>query len=142
MIVSSAALGAGAISQHPANAPAHGVLSRLGSVTVLDDERQFEAASCLGAYFGWMLALCHDTEQWLSRAGVDRAAARSLVAETFRGVAALAAANADRPLAEMLQELETPGGNTAMGRGILERRGALAAWDDALSAVLARKLGS
>jgi pyrroline-5-carboxylate reductase len=142
MIVSSAALGAGAISQHPANGPAHDVLSRLGSVTVFDDEMQFEAASCLGAYFGWLLALCGQTEQWLRKTGVDSAAARTLVAETFRGAAVLLATNRDHPLAEMVGELETPGGNTAMGRGILERRRALATWDDALSAVLARKLGS
>jgi len=110
MPVSCAAIGESPTAIHPRNEQAQALFERLGPVHVLADEQSFEAASVLGAYYGWVFALMAEVSRWTESAGVPPAQARALVAGMTRGAAATALNDPDRSPAEMLAALQTPGG--------------------------------
>lgn len=138
MPLSCAAIGASPTSIYPAEPTVRALFARLGSVHALPDEAAFDAASVLGAFYGWMHALIKETAAWTASAGVPPAAARALVAETVRGAAGMVLARPEIDLAAMLDSLATPGGITSRGLEVLDGRDAWAAWTKALAAALAR----
>lgn len=138
MPISCAAIGESPTSIHPDEPTARALFQRVGSVYAMPDEAAFEAASVLGATYGWVHALIKETAEWTAAAGVPEAAARALVVEMARGAAGMVLARPDLDLAAMIETLATPGGITALGLEVLDDRGAWAAWRAALAAALAR----
>ncbi len=139
--ISCAALDESPTLLYPDLPQAHALFALLGHVHVLSDETCFTAASVLSAFYGWVYALLDETVAWTVQAGVPRQTARSLVLETVRGAVNMALAQPEEDLAAMLDSLATPGGITAYGLKVLRQKDALAAWTEALDAVLER-LGS
>lgn len=138
MPVSAAVIGESPTALYPDLAPARAVLSRLGPVLALPDEPAFEAASVMAAAYGWLHALAAELTGWAAEAGVEPATARALTAGMMRAAAGMVAAQPDLSFEDMLEELATPGGVTALGLERLGERDALAAWREACEAVLAR----
>ena len=138
MPISAAMIGESPTCLYPDLAPARALFSRLGPVIALPDEAAFETASVLGAYYGWVHALIGTVADWTTAAGVDAATARDLTAHLTRAAADMVRHQPDLTFAEIIAELATPGGITALGLGILGDRAALEAWQAACEAVLAR----
>jgi pyrroline-5-carboxylate reductase len=139
MPISCAAINTSPTLLYPDDPQAHALFALLGHV--LPDESRFAPASVIAAFYGWVYALLDETVAWTTRAGVPPQTARSLVLETVRGAADMALAQPDQDLAAMLDALATPGGITGHGLNVLRRRGGLAAWTEALEAVLTRMGG-
>jgi pyrroline-5-carboxylate reductase len=138
MPMSAAMIGESPTCLYPDLAPARALFSRLGPVVALPDEAAFEAASVLGAYYGWVHGLIGTVARWTAEAGVDAATARDLTAYMTRAAADMVRHQRDLSFAEIVGELATPGGITALGLGVLEDRAALEAWQDACEAVFTR----
>jgi len=113
----------------------------LGQVHVPPDEARFIAASAIAAFYGWAYALLDEVAAWTAGTGVPPRMAWDLVLEMVRGAAAMALAQPDRDLTAMLDSLATPGGITERGLNVLHQRGGLAAWTEALEAVLSHLRG-
>ena len=118
----------------PALAP---VLDAWGSTIALDHEAQFEAATTSAAIFGWVQALIASSADWTSTRGVPEAQARQLLAETFQA-AAIMVRRTDRPIADLLASIATPGGITQAGLAHLQTRQVDIAWQEACDLVLNR----
>lgn len=138
MPMSAAQIGESPTCLYPDLAPARAVLSRLGTVTAVADEPAFEAASVLGAYYGWMHALIGEVAGWTAAAGVEPAAARELTARMTRAAAGMVLEQEELSFEAIMEELATPGGVTALGLETLAGHAALGAWREACEAVLAR----
>lgn len=138
MPMSAAMIGKSPTCLYPDLAPPRALFSRLGPVLALPDEAAFEAASVLGAYYGWVHALIGTVAGWTAEAGVDSATARDLTAYLTCAAADMVREQKDLGFPEILAELATPGGITALGLEILEDGAALEAWQDACEAVHAR----
>ena len=138
MPISCAAINESPTLLHPDHPQAHALFALLGQVHVLPDESSFTPASVIAAFYGWVYALLDDTVAWTTRAGVPPQTARSLVLETVRGAAGMALSHPDQKLASLLRALATPGGITEHGLDVLHRQQGLAAWTQALDAVLER----
>ncbi|MDH3466934.1 MAG: NAD(P)-binding domain-containing protein, partial [Gammaproteobacteria bacterium] len=138
MLVNAAAIGASPVSMYPHNAAAQRALSSLGNIIALPNAATFEAASVLGAYYGWVFAMMANVAEWCEQQGIADTVARELVAGTVRAAAAMVRARSGDAIAVMVEELRTPGGLTEHGLQYLDEREALTAWSDACAAVLAR----
>jgi pyrroline-5-carboxylate reductase len=141
MPISCAAINASPTLLYPDDPQAHALFALLGQVHVLPDESRFTPASAIAAFYGWVYALLDETVAWTAQAGVPPQTARSLVLETIGGAAGMALAQPNQDLAAMLDALATPGGITEHGLNVLHQRGGLAAWTEALEAVLAQMGG-
>jgi pyrroline-5-carboxylate reductase len=141
MPISCAAIRRSPTLLYPDHPQARALLSLLGQIHVLPDEARFTRASVIAAFYGWVYALLDETVAWTTRAGVPPETARGLVLETTRGAVDMALAQPDRELADMPATLATPGGITEHGLDVLQRHHGLAAWTDALEAVLGRLEG-
>lgn len=113
------------------------LLSRLGVVVHLPDERLGAAAACSGvgpAYFALIAEAMTDAAV---RHGVPAAEGAAIVAETMAGTAALLERRGHDTLA-VRREVASPGGTTARGLAALEREGVrrafAAAMDDVVNA--------
>jgi len=139
MPVACVSVGEGPTSLFPDAPAARALLERVGTVHAFADEAAFEAASVLGAFYGWAFALADHTSRWLADAGVAEAPARELVARTLRGATGMMLADPDAEPGRVIESLATPGGITRLGLDLLAERRALEAWGEACEAVL-RKL--
>lgn len=140
MPISAARIGESPTCLYPDLGPARDVLSLLGPVIAVPDESSFEAASVLGAFYGWVHALIGEVTDWATAAGVEPATARDLTARMTRAAAGMVLEQEELSLEAMLEELATPGGVTALGLDVLQDRAALTAWRESCEAVLARFL--
>jgi pyrroline-5-carboxylate reductase len=138
MLVNAAAIGESPVSMYPYNAAADEALSSLGHVIALPNAAAFEAASVLGAYYGWVFAMMAGVAEWCEQHGIADTVAQELVAGTVGAAAAMVRARSSDAIPVMVDELRTPGGITEHGLQFLNEREALAAWPDACAAVLAR----
>lgn len=138
MPISAATINESPTAIFPNDANARSLFARLGTVHAMADEATFEAASVMGALYGWVFALVDEVARWAAAAGIGEAEARGLTALTFRGAAGMMLEHMDEPLPAMLESLATPGGITCQGLEKLGERGALSAWSEACEAVLAR----
>ena len=138
MPTNSATIGAAAIPMHPQNPRAHRLLSRLGDTVVIDDEKAYAAASTLGAYYGWLLALMQESTTWLERNGVDPAQARQLMIKVYRSVADVASHRDQHSLECLVDEIRMPGGLTEHGLSLFAESGAIEEWSKILDSTLAR----
>jgi pyrroline-5-carboxylate reductase len=138
MPISSAAIGESPTSLYPDHAEARRLLKHLGPVHALPDETSFEAASVLGAFYGWIYAMLAEVTAWTGDQGVPPQTARDLVAQTARGATGMILGRPDESLAAMLETLCTPGGITSRGLEVLEENEAISAWREACRAALER----
>ncbi len=136
--LSAAAIGASPTAMFPEEARARALFAKLGSVHVLEDEQQFQAASVFGAYYAWLFAIAGVAAAWARQAGLNPQLALSLTTGCLGGAAAMMASTPDNDPRETLQALATPGGITEAGLEVLERRTGIAAWQEACDAALAR----
>ena len=138
MPISCAAIGESPTSLYPDDNAARRLFERLGPVHALPDETSFEAASVLGAFYGWVYAILAEVTTWTEGQGVPSQTARDLVAQTARGATGMILGRPDESLAAMLGSLCTPGGITSRGLEVLEAKEAISAWGAACRAALDR----
>ena len=138
MPISCAAIGESPTSLYPDGPEARALFERLGPVHALPDETSFEAASVLGAFYGWVYAMLAEVTAWTEGHGVPSRTARDLVAETARGATGMILDRPGESLAAMLETLRTPGGITNRGLEVLEEKEAVTAWGAACRAALER----
>ncbi len=138
MPVISGAFGQSPTALYPDNAMAREIFARIGSVNAMPSEDAYEAASTMGAVFGWMFGLMAETAAWAEANGVPADAARAMTIDVFRGPAGLAERRPDVSFSELLGEISTPGTITQLGLDHLVERGALEAWSEACRIVLSR----
>ncbi|WP_426033860.1 pyrroline-5-carboxylate reductase dimerization domain-containing protein [Cypionkella sp. TWP1-2-1b2] len=131
------AFGAGPSLLYPGDADWEAFLALLGPVHRFADRQAFETAAVFGAMSGASIFLMRHLVRWYERQGLDAVTARALVAETFRGNAEVLL-QAEAGLDAIAVGVTTKGGITEQLVGVLEARGALAAWDEAMDGVLAR----
>ncbi|MDO8985071.1 pyrroline-5-carboxylate reductase dimerization domain-containing protein [Cypionkella sp.] len=122
---------------YPGDADWEAFLALLGPVHRFADPQAFETAAVFGAMSGASIFLLRHLVRWYERQGLDAVTARALVAETFRGNAEVLL-QAEAGLDEIAVGVTTKGGITEQLVGVLEARGALAAWDEAMDGVLTR----
>jgi len=130
MPLSSAEYGVGAIPVYPANETANALLGQIGKVVELDDETQFEQATVIACYSGWLLELFGSMTDWLTRQDFSPESARDLVAEAARGAAELARQEKARSLTAILDEIATEGTLTRTGLDMLREEGAFGYWPE------------
>ena len=133
----AAALGICPTPLFPPHAEAKALLSRLGPVFDLEDERAFDAATALAGYHLWCYGLMEAVAQ-----GLPRAASAGMVAGLTRAAGAFALRMPpDEPLREPLDRHGMPGTMTAQGLAVLERLQAFEAWQQAYGRAIARLRG-
>lgn len=138
MPVISAAFGQSPTVIYPDNAMAREVFARVGSVNAMPDEAAYDAASVMGAVFGWMFGVIAETADWAVANGVPEAEARQLAIDVFRGPAGLAAIKGETSLKDLRDEIATDGTITKTGLDHLRDSGALEGWRQACQIVLSR----
>lgn len=138
MPVISGAFGQSPTVIYPDNPAAREIFARIGSVNAMPDEAAYEAASVMGAVFGWMFGFIAETAAWGIANGVPAAEARQLAIDVFRGPAGLAAWQGDVSLEDLRDEIASPGSLTRTGLDHLAGSGALEAWRQACQIVLSR----
>ena len=104
------------------------LLETCGPVVVLESEDQFEPASVIACYYGWVHELISQMSDWTAGHGVDPGVARQLVAQMTRAAATSARERIDTPLDGLVAELATPRSYTGAGLDILNEDDAFAAW--------------
>lgn len=138
MPLTAASIGESSLSIYPDLPGVREALASFGPIVALPDKASFEAASVCGALYGWVHALIGEMADWSRAAGLDERVARDLVAQTFRGAAAMVQAHPEKGFEAMIDELCTKGGITELGLGKLREADAFADWRAACDAVLAR----
>lgn len=138
MPLTCSAIGLSPTLLFPDDSVARELFGLLGTVHPVEDEVQFDPASVIAAYYGWVFALMDEVVEWCAAAGVPVTTARELVLETTRGAAEMALHHPQRPISDLLDSLATPGGVTRLGLETLERTGSLDAWVEAMEQVLQR----
>lgn len=131
------AFSAGPSLIYPGDTEWEAFLALLGPVHRFADVQAYETAAVFGAMSGASIFLMRHLVRWYERQGLDAPTARRLVAETFRGNAEVLL-QADAGLDEIAVGVTTKGGITEQLVGVLDTRGALAAWDEAMDGVLSR----
>jgi pyrroline-5-carboxylate reductase len=138
----AAALGICPTPLYPAHPEAKALLSRLGPVFELADERAFDAATALAGYHLWCYGLMEALAQAAASHGLPRAAAAGMVAGLTRAAGEFALRmTPEDSLREPLDRHGTPGTMTAQGLAVLDRRGAFEAWQQAYGRAIARLRG-
>jgi pyrroline-5-carboxylate reductase len=116
----AAALGICPTPLYPANPDAKVLLSRLGQVFELADERAFDAATALAAYHLWCYGLMETIAEATVEQGLPRAAAVGMVAGLTRAAAEFALRRPpEESIRRPLDEHGTPGSMTAQGLEVL-----------------------
>ncbi|HKK02165.1 MAG TPA: NAD(P)-binding domain-containing protein [Desulfuromonadales bacterium] len=142
MPLSGAEYGVGAIPVYPPNKTAHALLSQIGKVVELDNETQFEQATVIACYSGWLLELFDSMTAWLTRQDFAPETARDLIAEAARGAAELARQKKEISLMTILDGIATEGTLTRTGLDTLRAEGAFRHWPaaaDRLMSILAAR---
>lgn len=137
--VACAAINKSPVLMIPENPAAQAVLEQLGRVYVLRSEDQFTVGTALvGAFYAMMFPLMDHLAAWTTAQGLDDQMARALVIETVNGASAMAAHDRHTSFQEIWASLAVPGGISERGLEELEKAGGLAAWSDALNAVVGK----
>lgn len=137
MPLTAAAQAASPTTLFPADTEVVNLLSAFGPVICLESEAEFETATVCAAVYGWVQKLVGLTAEWSVAQGMAPDAARQLAALTTVA-AGRNVAGSTAPMAQLLEELVTPGGITERGLDVLAEGGAMTAWIAACAAVKAR----
>lgn len=134
------AYGMGPSILYPADGFWAGFLARVGPVHGLETAEEFDIAAVFGAMSGASFVYLGQMIGWYVARGLEPDLARQLVAETFRGNAEVLL-RSEEGLDGIMTGVATPGGITEQLVAGLRDKGALAAWDAGMDAVLARMRG-
>jgi pyrroline-5-carboxylate reductase len=134
------ALGHGPAVLYPVDDVAIGFLSHFGSLHVMDDWPSYAVASVIAGLSGTSMGLMIELIRWYEAAGLEARLARSLVTETIIANAEVLRRSLEQPDA-LLAGLQTPGGTTEQGLGILRDRGAFDAFREMMDTI-ARRMGA
>lgn len=136
---SAASFGASAMPIYPDHAATRALLSPLGAVQAVPDERAFDAGAAFAGYYLWVYGLLDAMVEAGETAGLPRRAAIGLVAG-LTDAACRHALRADPSLSvrEPLDRHGTPGTMTAGGYAILEAADALTPWRRAYEGAVER----
>src|SRR5215469_2727943 len=100
----------GAITLYPPSEHLAELLTGIGRLVQVDDERELDvlwaSTSLMGAYFGLMDAVA----RWLTERGVEEADARNYVAAIFHGLAVSALERPGESFRELIADHSTKGG--------------------------------
>ncbi|MFN0192013.1 MAG: NAD(P)-binding domain-containing protein [Aestuariivirga sp.] len=118
----------------PENKVAMDFLAWLGPIHSYSTERQFTAASVMGAFSGMSVLMMRDAINWFEAQGLNQNDARRLVAETLEGNSHTLLESC-LSMDDIARGVVTPGGITELGRKTLDAGGS---WADALDAVFQR----
>jgi pyrroline-5-carboxylate reductase len=139
----AAALGICPTPLYPAHAEVKALLSRLGPVFELEDERAFDAATALAGYHLWCYGLMEAVTEAAVGQGLPRPAAAGMVAGLTRAAGEFALrAPPEESIREPLDKHGMPGTMTDQGLAVLDRLTAFEAWQQAYGRAIARLKGS
>ena len=136
MPVTAAEFGASPTCLYPGDEAINALLSPCGPVLPLGEESEFESASVMGCYFGWIQALCGETTGWLVDHGLAPDTARILVAEMARAGVTTIIERPETSLEDLVGELCLPGSFTGLGLEKMRAADAFGPWRQACQAVL------
>lgn len=122
----------------PDDPVARRILEPAGPVIALATEADFEMASIVSCYGGWVQALIGETSAWLQKEGIDEELSRQLVAGMTRAASTVVLERRDVPVEHLVDELCLPGSFTGQGLDLLRQRNAFAPWHEACQALLER----
>jgi pyrroline-5-carboxylate reductase len=142
MPVVAAAYGESPTLLFPDNPACRALLEPCGPVIALAEATQFAPASVIACYFGWVHELIGGMIDWTASQGLDRAAARLLVAQMTRAAATIIRERTDAAPAQLLAELATPRSFTLAGLEDLRRNHAFEAWPEAATRLAERLKGT
>ncbi len=134
--VTASEFGASPTSIFPDDPVVAGMLKECGPVIPFTSEEEFETASVMGCYYGWVQALVAEVTQWLTENGVECKTARNLAAEMTMSGATTIRKRPNTALEDLVDELCIPGSFTGMGVDHLRSKGAFTPWREACQAVL------
>ncbi|MEZ5773275.1 MAG: NAD(P)-binding domain-containing protein [Hyphomicrobiaceae bacterium] len=138
MPVTAAEFGVSPTCLFPADPAIEALLAPAGPVIRLAAEAEFEAASVIACYYGWVQALIGETTGWLCRQGLGEESARRLAAEMTAAAARTVVERRDEPIDGLVAELCLPGSYTGQGLQILGKADAFGPWRTAAEALLMR----
>ena len=141
MPVTAGLLGESPTCVFPVSPWAKSLLEGFGPVIELDSEAQFEGASVVSAYYGWVQALIETIANRTADAGLGESQARLLVSQMTRAAATTVRETTDRRMDELVDELCLPGSITGHGLDRLNGRNAFTPWEEAYDAVLDKLRG-
>lgn len=118
--------------------PVEEVLSVLGPLVPVADEREFEVACVSLATYAWALDLIGRSAAWSFRAGLDPEAARALAGEVFSAAGRMVVDLPERPVHDIAKEAALPGSEADAGLKQLAETGVNEAWIAAHAAALKR----
>jgi pyrroline-5-carboxylate reductase len=129
MPITAASFGASAMALFPEHARARALLSPLGPLYAVPDERAFEAGAAYAAYYMWLHVLMEEMVKSGAEAGLPRDAALGIVCN-LTAAAGRSALHAD-PKASVREWLERhggPGSMTVTGYAMLKSATAFESW--------------
>lgn len=113
------------------------LLAPCGPVLAMRDEAEFEPASVVACYFGWVQHLIGEIGDWSTDHGVSAQVSRNLVAQMTRAAGTLVGERSDASVAQLVAEITPPRSMTGLGLDHLRERDAFEAWREAADHVLA-----
>ncbi|MDA0703013.1 MAG: NAD(P)-binding domain-containing protein [Proteobacteria bacterium] len=134
-------IGASPVFLYPDAPELHEMFSAWGPVEASPDEAAFEVATVFPVFYAALYRIIEEATRWGVAQGLEPAAARDLATVSMKATAAMAEADRERPLPEIIDSLATKGGLTERMIEVLEERGAIEAWSESLDVVLRRVRG-
>lgn len=122
----------------PAEPSVRAVLSTIGPVLSLPDERRFATGCAVACMQAWAHALAGWTVAWADAQGLDPDMAQRIAGWALQVAGTRLQGDAPPAAQQLFAELATPGGLSQSGLAVLERAGIGAAWPSALHAAAAR----
>lgn len=124
------------VAVYPSDQAAERMLATLGSLLVLDGEKDFDLATVAACMNGWFYFLLHDLQQWFSDKGLPSEKARQLVLGQMQDCLASARHQPEQSLVALGQAIATPGTYTARGLDVLRHQQVSAPWGAACELTL------
>lgn len=121
---------------NPPNKEIEALFSSLGTLVLVEQEKQFELATVAACMNGWFYFLLHDLHRWITEKGLDPDQGRKLVLGSLSDCIAYARRHEDRSFANLGNSIATSGTYTALGLEMLGLHQANAAWGAACEVVL------
>jgi len=128
----------GPIAVYPDHAYAGDILSRVGRLFPVSDEKSLELLWALTALISPYYALLETAANWAAAAGIDAQTARDYTAAMFLALSQAAANASGKNFSNLVNEAATPGGLNAQALKLIRSRGAYKAFQTALDSIADR----
>lgn len=120
----------------PEDAACRSLLEPCGPVLAMRDEAEFEPASVVACYFGWVQHLIGEVSDWTGDKGVSPETSRQLVAQMTRAAGTLVRERMEASVEQLVAEITPPRSMTGLGLDHLREREAFGPWREAAERVL------